>query len=80
MKTQASKPFDIPQAQDALFDVLALANAAKAMCGSDNDGWRVLHVLGERLLSVINRLEELDNCQREEAAAALNSVEGYRHG
>lgn len=79
MKFQASNPFDIPQAQDALFDVLALANAAKAMCGSGNDDWRVLDVLGERLLSVINRLEELDTHQREEAEAAMNPVEGGRH-
>lgn len=55
-----SKPFDIHQALDELYDVLAMANAVKAMHESYDDEWRVLDVLGDRLLSVINRLDELD--------------------
>lgn len=59
-----SKPFDIPQAMDELYDVLAMANAVKAMHESGDDGWRVLDVLGDRLLSVINRLDKLEVVER----------------
>lgn len=44
---------------DELHDALALANAVKAMHESGDDAWRVLDVLGDHLLSVINRLDEI---------------------
>lgn len=59
-----SKPFDIHQAMDELYDVLALAHAAKAMQESGGDSWRVLDVLGDRLKETINRLDGLDLSMR----------------
>ncbi len=70
-----SQPFDIGQAVNDLYNVKALANAAKAIVADvgihevGDDGWRVLDMLEARLLTVINQLDALDLRQSEAARA-----------
>jgi hypothetical protein len=66
-----NRPFDIPQALDDLYDVNALASAAKAMQEPGDDAWRVLDVLSDRLLVIINQLDVLESSQRKAAWKAV---------
>lgn len=54
-----SQPFDIGQAMDDLHTANALAIAAKEMQEPGEHAWRVLDVLSDRLLTVINQLDAL---------------------
>ena len=56
-----SAPFDIAQAMDDLYDVNALALVCMATHERGDDAWRVLDMLSERLIAVINQLDALES-------------------